>query len=63
MPQSRLDAAWSEPVQRERALQSLLDDGLVVEKDGRFALPELTAARWLGAPPCAAGGRRSPALA
>src|ERR1700712_3318451 len=36
----RLDAVWPEPVQRERALQSLLDDGLVVSAaDDRFALP------------------------
>jgi A/G-specific adenine glycosylase len=38
---ARLDAAWPEPVQRERALRSLLDDGLVVLlDDGRHALPE-----------------------
>jgi A/G-specific adenine glycosylase len=38
---SRLDEAWSEPVQRDRALRSLLDDGLVVETaDGRYALPD-----------------------
>jgi A/G-specific adenine glycosylase len=36
---SRLDGVWSDAVQRERALQSLLDDGLVVEDDGRCALP------------------------
>jgi A/G-specific adenine glycosylase len=36
---SRLDAVWSDAVQRERALLSLLDDGLVVEQDGRYALP------------------------
>jgi A/G-specific adenine glycosylase len=36
---SRLDGVWSDAVQRERALQSLLDDGLVVEDDGRYALP------------------------
>ncbi len=36
---ARLDAAWSEPVQRERALASLLEDGLLVERAGRFALP------------------------
>ena len=35
----RLEQAWDEPVQRERALASLLADGLVVEVDGRFALP------------------------
>jgi A/G-specific adenine glycosylase len=38
---SRLDEAWSEPVQRDRALQSLLDDGLIVETtEGRYALPD-----------------------
>jgi A/G-specific adenine glycosylase len=38
---SRLDEAWSEPVQRDRALQSLLDDGLVVETtDARYTLPD-----------------------
>jgi A/G-specific adenine glycosylase len=36
---SRLDDVWSDAVQRERALQSLLDDGLVVEVEGRYALP------------------------
>jgi A/G-specific adenine glycosylase len=37
---ARLDAAWSDAVQRERALRSLLDDGLVIETQGRFALPD-----------------------
>lgn len=37
--QARLDAAWAEPVQRERALASLLADGLVVRVDDRYALP------------------------
>lgn len=36
---SRLDAAWEEPVQRDRALASLLADGLLVEDDGRYRLP------------------------
>jgi len=36
---SRLDGVWSDAVQRERALQSLLDDGLVVEAEGRYSLP------------------------
>ena len=36
---SRLDAVWSDAVQRERALHSLLADGLVVEAEGRYALP------------------------
>ena len=36
----RLDQAWAEPVQRERALASLLADGLVVlTDDDRYALP------------------------
>jgi len=37
---SRLDAAWpADPAQRDRALGSLLDDGLVEQtSDGRFAL-------------------------
>lgn len=35
----RLDAAWSDDAQRARALTGLLDDGLVVEEAGRFALP------------------------
>jgi A/G-specific adenine glycosylase len=35
-----LDAVWSEPVQRERALASLVTDGLVQTRpDGRYALP------------------------
>jgi len=36
---SRLDSVWSDATQRERALQSLLADGLVVEAEGRYALP------------------------
>ena len=35
----RLEAAWSEPVQRERALASLLADGLLVARDRGYALP------------------------
>jgi A/G-specific adenine glycosylase len=36
----RLDQAWAEPLQRDRALASLLADGLVVRaEDGRYALP------------------------
>ena len=34
-----LDAAWADATQRERALASLLDDGLVVQEGQRFALP------------------------
>lgn len=37
--QARIDAAWDEPVQRERALASLLADGLVVRSGDRYALP------------------------
>jgi A/G-specific adenine glycosylase len=37
---TRLDAAWPEPVQRARALDGLVADGLVDPlPDGRFALP------------------------
>jgi A/G-specific adenine glycosylase len=37
---SALDLAWGDPVQRERALDSLVADGLVDPlPDGRFALP------------------------
>lgn len=40
VPKARLDAAWDEPVQRERALTSLLADGLLVRTpDGHYALP------------------------
>ena len=37
---ARLETVWDDVVQRERALQSLLDDGLVVRSpDGRYRLP------------------------
>ncbi|WP_091733809.1 HhH-GPD family protein [Nocardioides scoriae] len=36
----RLEQAWAEPVQRERALASLVADGLVVRVGDRFALPD-----------------------
>ena len=40
VPRARLDAAWPEPQQRSRALDSLVADGLVEPfPDGRFALP------------------------
>jgi A/G-specific adenine glycosylase len=40
VPGARLDAAWPEPRQRSRALDSLVADGLVDPlPDGRFALP------------------------
>jgi A/G-specific adenine glycosylase len=35
----QLDAAWSDVPQRERALASLLDDGLLVRAGARYALP------------------------
>ena len=35
----RMAQAWHEPVQRERALAGLLDDGLVVRVEDRYALP------------------------
>jgi A/G-specific adenine glycosylase len=40
VPASRLERAWPEPVQRERALASLLADGLLVRTGaGAYALP------------------------
>lgn len=40
VPQARLDAAWPDPIQRARALDGLVADGLVDPlPDGRFALP------------------------
>ena len=40
MPATLLDAAWAEPRQRGRALDSLVADGLVDPlPDGHFALP------------------------
>jgi A/G-specific adenine glycosylase len=39
VPRSRLDAVWADAVQRERALASLLDDGLVVQEGQRYKLP------------------------
>jgi A/G-specific adenine glycosylase len=40
VPSARLDAAWPEPVQRDRALASLVADGLVVRtEDARYTLP------------------------
>ncbi len=44
VPAALLDAAWAEPRQRSRALDSLVADGLVDPlPDGRFALPGLLA--------------------
>ncbi|KRF16614.1 adenine glycosylase [Nocardioides sp. Soil797] len=40
VPRSRLDTVWGDDVQRDRALASLLDDGLVVAVEGeRYRLP------------------------
>jgi A/G-specific adenine glycosylase len=43
VPRTRLDGVWSDDVQRDRALASLLHDGLVVETDERggrrYSLP------------------------
>lgn len=39
VPKAALDVVWPEPVQRERALDSLLADGLVVPRGERFGLP------------------------
>jgi A/G-specific adenine glycosylase len=40
VPRERLDGAWAPEEQRERALASLLTDGLVVvTSEGRYALP------------------------
>ncbi|MGH3412465.1 MAG: A/G-specific adenine glycosylase, partial [Marmoricola sp.] len=39
-PRSSLDAVWSDVPQRERALASLIEDGLVISLDGdRYRLP------------------------
>lgn len=40
VPADRLDTAWSDPVQRARALESLIADGLVRRtSDGHYSLP------------------------
>ncbi|MGH8962471.1 MAG: A/G-specific adenine glycosylase [Jatrophihabitantaceae bacterium] len=40
VPRGALDAAWADPVQRDRALGALIVDGLIDPlPDGRFALP------------------------
>lgn len=39
VPERRLDLAWPEPVQRQRALQSLVTDGLAVRSSDGYALP------------------------
>ena len=46
VPRATLDLLWHDPVQRDRALVSLLDDGLVDEvARGKYALAGLDAAR------------------
>jgi A/G-specific adenine glycosylase len=45
VPRQRLELVWSDPVQRERALRSLLDDGLIAaHSPDVFQLPDSTAA-------------------
>jgi A/G-specific adenine glycosylase len=40
VPRDALEAAWDDPVQRDRCLDALMVDGLVEPvKDGTFALP------------------------
>jgi A/G-specific adenine glycosylase len=39
VPRAHLDVVWADDAQRERALASLLDDGLAVEIDGSYRLP------------------------
>jgi A/G-specific adenine glycosylase len=39
VPKSRLDTVWSDDIQRDRALASLIQDGLVVRSGQRYALP------------------------
>jgi A/G-specific adenine glycosylase len=39
VPASRLDAVWPDAVQRDRALASLVADGLVAVRAGRYVLP------------------------
>jgi A/G-specific adenine glycosylase len=44
VPAASLDAAWPDPMQRDRALRTLIADGLAAEiPGGRFALPGLAA--------------------
>jgi A/G-specific adenine glycosylase len=41
VPKVRLDLVWNDAVQRERALESLLEDGLIIHRSGDvFALPD-----------------------
>jgi A/G-specific adenine glycosylase len=39
VPRQRLEQVWDEPVQRERCLESLVDDGLLVADGDGYALP------------------------
>lgn len=39
VPSARLEIVWADTTQRERALASLLDDGLVVQEGQGYALP------------------------
>ena len=39
VPRSALDAVWDNAEQRDRALASLIDDGLIVASGARFGLP------------------------
>ena len=39
VPLARLDAAWADERQRSRALAGLVEDGLLVARDGGYALP------------------------
>jgi A/G-specific adenine glycosylase len=36
---TRLDGAWDDPTQRDRCLQSLLTDGLLVQVPEGYGLP------------------------
>jgi A/G-specific adenine glycosylase len=40
VPKVRLDRAWADEAQRERALAGLVADGLVVTRPGGYALPD-----------------------
>ncbi|MGY2873017.1 A/G-specific adenine glycosylase [Marmoricola sp. URHA0025 HA25] len=40
VPRARLDAAWADVAQRDRALAGLLADGLVAVRSGGYALPD-----------------------
>ena len=40
VPTSVIEAAWADVIQREKAMTSLIDDGLVIRVDRGYALPE-----------------------